>query len=66
MKNVYATQFPSETRSLKNENVLLWILLVLSNLVTAYQMWEYDHLKSSITPQAIYDACNKEQNNVRK
>lgn len=65
MKNVKTISFPSETRSLKSENGLLWIALLAAACIIAVQASAYERLKSRITPQAIYEACNKEQKNVR-
>lgn len=58
MKFVKTTSFPSETASLKAENRLLWILLVIANMVIAFQMYEHDRIISSVIPQAVIDACN--------
>lgn len=67
MNLVKTTSFPSETRSIKTENRLLWIALLAAACIIAVQASAYERLKSSITAQAVYDACNnKEQSNVRK
>ena len=65
VKFVTTTSFPSETRSIKTENCLLWISVAVLGLFLIYSEARYERLKSSITPQSIYDACNKEQNNGR-
>lgn len=59
MKFVVTKIYEPETRSLKNENVLLWCLLALALGIIMFQAWEHDKLVNSIQPQAIYEACNK-------
>ena len=59
MKFVVTEIHEPEMHSLKNENNLLWCLLVLALGMIMFQAWEHDNLVSAIQPQAIYDACNK-------
>lgn len=58
MRILNVPKITSDRFALKAENTVLWVLLVIANAVIAFQMWEHDQLKSRITPQAIYDACN--------
>lgn len=65
VKFVTTTSFPSETRSIKTENRLLWIAVAVLGLFLIYSEARYERLKSSITSKAAYNAY-KEQTNVRR
>ena len=49
----------SETVRLKRENRLLWGLLIISFLISAWAYRELKSVRAQITPQAVYDACNR-------
>lgn len=56
MKFVETTQYQSETLSLRREVVLLRILV---GVLLAFFVYRDIQIKSRLTPQAVYEACNK-------
>lgn len=59
MKLLNVPKFTSDRFTLKAENAVLWVALIIAGMVIGLQAIAYEGLKSSITPQAIYDACNR-------
>lgn len=56
----------SESSLLKSEIRVLRTLVVVLVALLIYGEWRLQKVKDSITPQAIYEACNKEITNVGK
>ena len=54
----------SEATLLKAENRVLRIVAVALGAFLIYGEWRVRQVINSVTPQAIYDACNKEPHNV--
>ena len=59
MKLVETQKYASESASLKNENCLLWIAVVVLSLNLIYSERQYDRLQAKITEHYEIKGLNK-------
>lgn len=66
MERVNTQTYSTETMALRKVNRILWTAVFVMFVILLLQEARYESLKDHVTPQAIYDACNKEIINGRR